>query len=35
VRSRTTAQFRKMVADLPEQVQEEARKAYRQFRIVD
>jgi mRNA-degrading endonuclease RelE of RelBE toxin-antitoxin system len=32
VKSRTTTQFRKMFADLPEQVQEQARKAYRQFK---
>lgn len=30
--SRTTSQFRKMFADLPEQVQEQAREAYRQFK---
>jgi mRNA-degrading endonuclease RelE of RelBE toxin-antitoxin system len=32
VKSRTTTQFRKMFADLPEQVQEKTRKAYRQFK---
>jgi mRNA-degrading endonuclease RelE of RelBE toxin-antitoxin system len=32
VKSRTTAQFRKMFADLPKQVQEQTRKAYRQFK---
>jgi hypothetical protein len=31
VRSRTTERFRKALADLPEQVQERARGAYRQF----
>jgi hypothetical protein len=31
VRSRTTERFRKALADLPEQVQEQARGAYRQF----
>lgn len=31
MRSRTTARFRKALADLPEQVQEQARAAYRQF----
>ncbi|AFZ57971.1 hypothetical protein H6G54_24390 [Anabaena cylindrica FACHB-243] len=29
--SRTTIQFRKLFADLPEQVQEQTRSAYRQF----
>jgi mRNA-degrading endonuclease RelE of RelBE toxin-antitoxin system len=32
VKSRTTAQFRKLFADLPEQVQEQTRAAYRQFK---
>ncbi|WP_027249260.1 type II toxin-antitoxin system RelE family toxin [Planktothrix agardhii] len=32
MKSRTTTQFRKMFADLPEQVQEQTRKAYQQFR---
>jgi mRNA-degrading endonuclease RelE of RelBE toxin-antitoxin system len=32
VKSRTTTQFRKMFADLPDQVQEQTRKAYRQFK---
>jgi mRNA-degrading endonuclease RelE of RelBE toxin-antitoxin system len=32
VKSRTTEQFRKSFADLPEQVQEQARTAYRQFK---
>jgi len=32
VKSRRTAQFRKMFADLPEQIQEQTREAYRQFR---
>jgi plasmid maintenance system killer protein len=32
VKSRTTAQFRKMYADLPKQVQEQTRKAYLQFK---
>lgn len=32
MKSRTTAQFRKMVAALPEQVQDQTRKAYRQFK---
>lgn len=31
MKSRTTAQFRKMFADLPQQVQQQARTAYRQF----
>jgi hypothetical protein len=31
VKSRTTAQFRKLFADLPEQIQEQTRQAYRQF----
>ncbi len=31
MKSRTTSQFRKMFANLPLQVQEQARKAYRQF----
>lgn len=32
MKSRTTSKFRKMFADLPEQVQEQAREAYRQFK---
>jgi hypothetical protein len=32
VKSLTTAQFRKMFADLPKQVQEQTRKAYLQFK---
>ncbi|MEQ8996510.1 MAG: hypothetical protein RID53_08400 [Coleofasciculus sp. B1-GNL1-01] len=32
MKSRTTAQFRKAFADLPKQVQEQARTAYRQFK---
>ncbi|YAF95187.1 MAG: type II toxin-antitoxin system RelE/ParE family toxin [Nodularia sp. CChRGM 3473] len=32
MKSYTTAQFRKAFADLPEQVQEQTRKAYRQFK---
>ncbi|MBW4650043.1 MAG: hypothetical protein KME06_15325 [Kastovskya adunca ATA6-11-RM4] len=32
MKSRTTAQFRKAFAELPEQVQEQTRKAYRQFK---
>jgi mRNA-degrading endonuclease RelE of RelBE toxin-antitoxin system len=31
VKSRTTIEFRKLLADLPEQVQEQTRAAYRQF----
>ncbi|MFP4104341.1 type II toxin-antitoxin system RelE family toxin [Coleofasciculus sp.] len=31
MKPRTTAQFRKAFADLPKQVQEQARTAYRQF----
>lgn len=31
MKSRTTAQFRKLFADLPEQAQELTRQAYRQF----
>ncbi len=31
MKSRTTAQFRKMFADLPQQVQQQARAVYRQF----
>jgi len=31
VKSRTTAQFRKLFADLPKQVQQQAWAAYRQF----
>jgi hypothetical protein len=32
VKSRTTVQFRKLFADLPEQVKEQTRVAYRQFK---
>jgi mRNA-degrading endonuclease RelE of RelBE toxin-antitoxin system len=32
VKSRTTIEFRKLFADLPETVQEQTRKAYRQFK---
>lgn len=32
MKSRTTVQFRKLFADLPETVQEQTRKAYRQFK---
>ncbi|MCL1474912.1 type II toxin-antitoxin system RelE family toxin [Argonema antarcticum] len=32
MKSRTTTQFRKMFAELPEQVQEQTREAYRQFK---
>jgi mRNA-degrading endonuclease RelE of RelBE toxin-antitoxin system len=32
VKSRTTVQFRKSFADLPRQVQEQTRAAYRQFK---
>ena len=32
MKSRTTAQFRKSFAELPEQVREQTREAYRQFR---
>ncbi|MBM4044642.1 MAG: hypothetical protein FJ279_05970 [Planctomycetes bacterium] len=32
MRSKTTARFRKAFAELPEQVQDKARKSYRQFR---
>ena len=32
MKSRTTTEFRKLFADLPEQVQEQARTAYRQFK---
>jgi mRNA-degrading endonuclease RelE of RelBE toxin-antitoxin system len=32
VKSRTTVLFRKLFADLPETVQEQTRKAYRQFK---
>jgi mRNA-degrading endonuclease RelE of RelBE toxin-antitoxin system len=32
VNSRTTNQFRKLFADLPKPVQEQTRKAYRQFK---
>jgi len=31
VKSRTTAQFRKLFNDLPESIQDQARKAYQQF----
>lgn len=31
MKSRTTTQFRKLFADLPKQVQQQARTAYRQF----
>ncbi|MEO0489167.1 MAG: hypothetical protein AAF215_13470 [Cyanobacteria bacterium P01_A01_bin.123] len=31
MKSRTTVQFRKLFADLPRQVQQQARAAYRQF----
>jgi hypothetical protein len=31
VKSRTTAQFRKLFAELPKQVQQQARATYRQF----
>ncbi|MEG4532032.1 ParE family toxin-like protein [Microcoleus sp. D2_18a_D3] len=32
MKSRTTAEFRKSFANLPKQVQEQAREAYRQFK---
>jgi len=32
VKSRTTSQFRKLFADLPQQVQDRTREAYRQFK---
>lgn len=32
MKSRTTAQFRKLFADLPESIREQTRKAYRQFK---
>jgi hypothetical protein len=32
VKSRTTAQFRELFAELPQPVQEQTRKAYRQFK---
>lgn len=32
MKSRTTAQFRKMFASLPENVREQTREAYRQFK---
>jgi hypothetical protein len=32
VKSQTTAQFRQLFAELPEQVQEQTRNAYRQFK---
>jgi hypothetical protein len=32
VKSRTTAQFRKLFADFPEPIQAQTRKAYRQFK---
>jgi mRNA-degrading endonuclease RelE of RelBE toxin-antitoxin system len=32
VKSRTTTEFRKLFANLPKQVQEQARAAYRQFK---
>ena len=32
MKSRTTSQFRKVFALLPEQIQEQAREAYRQFK---
>jgi hypothetical protein len=32
VKSRTTAQFRNLFANLPEQVQQQAREAYQQFK---
>lgn len=31
MKSRTTVQFRKLFADLPESIREQTRKAYRQF----
>lgn len=32
MKSRTTSQFRKLFADLPQQVQDRTREAYRQFK---
>ncbi|UBF30795.1 hypothetical protein K9N68_39775 (plasmid) [Kovacikia minuta CCNUW1] len=32
MKSRTTARFRELFADLPELIQEQTRKAYRQFK---
>lgn len=32
MKSRTTAQFRKLFTDLPEPIQEQTRKAYQQFK---
>lgn len=32
MKSRTTTQFRKMFANLPKQIQEQTREAYRQFK---
>lgn len=32
MKSRTTAQFRKLFADLPQPIREQTRKAYRQFK---
>lgn len=32
MKSRTTAEFRKLFANLPEQIQEQTRAAYRQFK---
>ncbi|WP_293352768.1 MULTISPECIES: hypothetical protein [unclassified Microcoleus] len=32
MKSRTTVQFRQMFAELPEQIQDQTRKAYRQFK---
>lgn len=32
MKSRTTARFREMFADLPDPIQEQTRKAYRQFK---
>jgi hypothetical protein len=32
VKSRTTAQFRQLFAELPDPIREQARRAYRQFR---
>jgi hypothetical protein len=32
VKSRTTTQFREMFADLPDSIQKQTRKAYRQFK---
>uniref|UniRef100_B8HPY7 ParE-like toxin domain-containing protein n=1 Tax=Cyanothece sp. (strain PCC 7425 / ATCC 29141) TaxID=395961 RepID=B8HPY7_CYAP4 len=33
MKSFTTAEFRKLFADLPQQVQEQTRTAYRQFKV--